>query len=82
MEGRIVTPARIPRTCGCGGTEMRDYHRHADGSHWCNECRGYCGSSGDYGCDMADAEHPVECACPPCPFTEGVDCGMAPITKQ
>lgn len=66
-KGRIVRPARIPRTCNCGGREFRRYHKHADGSHWCNYCFGYCGGSSIYGSDMADADHPIHCSCPPCP---------------
>jgi hypothetical protein len=69
-EGRAVQPPRIPRTCACGGVLRGDYHKHPDGSHWCNQCRGYCGSSGPYGCDMA-TDHPQNCNCPPCPNSGG-----------
>jgi len=73
-EGRIVKPPRIPRTCNCGGVGIRQYHKHADGSHWCDYCGGYCGSSSVHGSDMADANHPVHCECKPCPHKSMFDC--------
>lgn len=66
-EGRIIKPARIPETCRCGGVLVKDYHKHADGSHWCNRCERYCGGSSVYGCDMAES-HPINCDCQPCPI--------------